>query len=337
MIFAADFGSSRLKVGILDYNANLLDSRIICGRDEGLSLRDAFVSAVASFDSGLKSAVSYIAISGAGPSFIPVLSDASDFDAASCKPVLYSEDGGFIIPNAMRLKKDSPDIYASSKFFMGSYEFISYLLTGIAKTIIPSRGMEQWYWNRKTLLENNLDPDKFPPLAYPGGILGRILPEAASFLGFNPDASVLAPVPDFLAGILSTGVKNIGQCHDRTGTTEGLNAVSSRFVTHPQHMCYTHPADSSLYNVSSIFPTCLTNPAEYASAVKQLELDIGCAITEIIVTGALATQPELLLEREHLCGKPVRALASGEFAELFGDASQVLALLGRPYFPRFAG
>jgi xylulokinase len=160
-------------------------------------------------------------------------------------------DPSFFLPKALWIKNHAPELYEKTRWFLAAPEFLVHALTGEARTVFPSPGFDRWSWNDRILDATALDREKFPPLVYPGDIIGNLSPAAASRFGFSPGVKVIAGGPDFFVSILGTGAIRPGQACDRSGTSEGINLCAPRRIDDPRLMCYGHPV-KPLWNLSGI-------------------------------------------------------------------------------------
>jgi len=219
-------------------------------------------------------------ICGNGPSLTPVLaaplkddgSDGNSFGLYTAPSRLWLDrraveaakqvsalaggfvDPGFYLPKALDIKINEQALYDNTKFFLGCPELLAYTLTGEARTVFPSDGFERWFWNDSILERLDLDKGKFPSFIRPGEVFGQLIPGVAARFGFKPGTPVISGGPDFFAAILGTGVIKPGQVCDRAGTSEGINACTSRRVSDERLMSYKHPV-KQFWNLSGIVST----------------------------------------------------------------------------------
>ena len=163
-------------------------------------------------------------------------------------------DAGFFLPKALDIKINEPGLYEKTVFFLGCPEFLSYALTGEARTVFPSDGFERWYWNDGILEKLGLDKEKFPPFIRPGETYGGLAPQVAARFNFKRDIPVISGGPDFFAAILGSGTIRPGQACDRAGTSEGINACTENRIIDKRLMSYGHPV-KPFWNLSGIIST----------------------------------------------------------------------------------
>jgi xylulokinase len=163
-------------------------------------------------------------------------------------------DPSFFLPKALGIKNREPELYEKTRCFLSSSEYLAYALTGEARTVLPAAGFERWYWDEKLLRAAGLDPQKFPPFAAPGELIGTLSAAAAARFGFSGPVRVFAGGPDFFVSILGTGTVSPGQTCDRSGTSEGINLCTPNRITDPRLMSYGHPI-RPYWNLSGIIST----------------------------------------------------------------------------------
>ncbi|AEV28029.1 pentulose/hexulose kinase [Sphaerochaeta pleomorpha str. Grapes] len=276
MILTLDIGTTTLKGALFDDAGTLCSFKYATVPSQGF-LIDPFQWSLAlktvcsSFPS--LSEVDTVTISGNGPTLVPVFGNVEDRGGIlSCDSAMArlwhdrratqeSEevsrlansfvDASFSLPKALYVYNREPEIYEKTKFFLSSYDFFNYLLTGEAKTILHAKGSERWYWNDMILEQLALDKTKFPAFCYPGQLIGTVSSLASLCLGIGAGATVYAGAPDFFVSILGTGAVSLGRVCDRSGTSEGINLCTKEPLGDNRLMAYRHPI-KPYYNVSGI-------------------------------------------------------------------------------------
>lgn len=217
-----------------------------------------------------------IVVSGNGPTVVPVYEEPKNHHA-----VLHAESGNarlwldrravneaqeisglighfvdasFILPQVLHLSRKEQSIYQKSMWFLSSFEYINYLLTGEACTILHADDAKRWYWTESVLNQLGLDSTKFPPFKSPGELVGMVSSIAAETLGLPKGLPVYAAGPDFLVSILGCAVVEPTMVCDRSGTSEGINLCTLSPLADDRLMTYLHPV-KPYYNVSGIIST----------------------------------------------------------------------------------
>jgi xylulokinase len=220
--------------------------------------------------------VQALVISGNGPSLVPVLGEpvykneglyvpaenarlwldrrAEKYQDEVTDVMQGFVDASFFLPKILYIKNEENELYKKTKFFLGCPEYLAYALTGMACTVIPCDGFERWFWNDSALDNLNLDNEKFPCFIRPGDKFGELTPQAAMMFGFKKNVPVISGGPDFFAAILGSGVTKQGQACDRTGSSEGINLCTGKYVSDKRLMSYSHPV-KPFWNLSGIINT----------------------------------------------------------------------------------
>jgi xylulokinase len=283
MILAIDVGTTTIKAGLFSEEGRLLrksffENEIDCN---GVHCECNPVQWIFGLRTALSSLdnleeVEAIAVSGNGPTIVPVFSDPylageelqvdtgnarlwldrrADEEADIVSETLGAYvDPSFFLPKALNIARKYQQVYENTKHFLFSNDFIDYILTGRAKIAFPSEGLKRWYWNNSLLESLRLDIGKFPEFMRPGECVGSIQRAAAHYFGLPHGAPVFTGGPDFLASILGTGATTPGRVCNRSGTSEGINLCSRRHEPDERLMCYEHPVEP-YYNVSGIIST----------------------------------------------------------------------------------
>lgn len=145
-----------------------------------------------------------------------------------------------IPPRILWLKKHEPEVMAKARKFMGSYDYITYKLTGqysLERNWALESGMydvhkEEWIdW---VLAAAGMDPDTLPPVMSPGEPLANLTPELATELGFDQEVLVAVGSGDHVASAFSAGVKEDGDVLLKFGGAGDILIGSKKLVTDPR-------------------------------------------------------------------------------------------------------
>ncbi|MDR3338213.1 MAG: hypothetical protein LBT16_13525 [Treponema sp.] len=284
MLLVIDIGTSNFKAALADFNGRLIRTVSLPmamqsaeeGRyetDPALWLR-SFSEAVSRL--GSVSRVEALVISGNGPTVTPVTGEISTVrgelvcgaamarlwldrraaaEAETVSAIMGAYvDPGFFLPKILAIKNRESALYERTRYFLAAPEFLLFALTGEARTVFPSEGFDQWYWNDAALEKAGLDAEKFPPFVSPGDEIGTLPDSVASLFGFSKTVRVFAGGPDFFMSILGSGTVKPGQACDRSGTSEGLNVCTLERVIDRRLMSYRHPV-KAYWNLSGIIST----------------------------------------------------------------------------------
>ncbi|WP_422478429.1 xylulokinase [Pleomorphochaeta sp. DL1XJH-081] len=284
MILSIDVGTTTCKGALFDDNGYLREMvkvplSLLPGMD-GAQEADPFqwskalgviCSKISQYD-GLRA----IVVSGNGPTVVPVFAEPDNnhtilhADSANARLWLdrravseaqeisqrlgHFVDSSFILPQVLHLSRKDQSVYRKSKWFLSSFEYMNYLLTGEAATVLHADDAKRWYWTEEILDELGLDKEKFPPFIQPGDLVGTVSSIAANTLGLPKGLPVFAAGPDFLVSILGCAVVDPSMVCDRSGTSEGINLCTTKPLADDRLMTYLHPV-KPYYNVSGIIST----------------------------------------------------------------------------------
>ncbi|MDR2177956.1 MAG: hypothetical protein LBP20_07960 [Treponema sp.] len=279
MILTVDIGTSTLKAAIFSRNGDRLQQTAVPtpasgGEAESGVWLEAFGAAVSRL--GDLGGLEALAVSGNGPTLVPVTGNPACGGAGLSLPagraLLWLDrrageesakvselagayvDPSFFVPKALWIKNREPGLYEKTRYFLFAPEYLVFALTGEARTVIPSRGFERWYWDKAMLEGLGLESAKFPPPAAPGELIGTVGAGASAHFGFPRGLKVFAGGPDFFVSILGTGVTRAGQACGRSGSSEGINLCTETRITDSRLMSYGHPI-KPLWNLSGIIST----------------------------------------------------------------------------------
>lgn len=163
-------------------------------------------------------------------------------------------DSSFFLPKVLHLYRTNRPVYDRARWFLSSFEYVNYLLTGEAKAVLHAEDALRWYWSDDLLNALELDREKFPPFCRPGELIGAVTALAAETLGLPKGTPVYAGGPDFLVSILGCGAVEPGRVCDRSGTSEGINLCTREPLGDDRLMTYLHPV-KPYHNVSGIIST----------------------------------------------------------------------------------
>ncbi|MDR0452782.1 MAG: FGGY-family carbohydrate kinase [Treponema sp.] len=284
MLLVIDIGTSNFKAALMDYGgvcrgAVSLPLAVYSG--PGGSHEANPVQWLRSFEAALSgvgpvASVEALVISGNGPTVVPVTGEPSlsggglslpadtarlwldrraEKEAETVSAIMGAYvDPGFFLPKILAVKEREAELYRRTRYFLSTPEFLTYALTGRARTVFPSEGFERWYWDSGALEKAGLDGEKLPPFIFPGEEAGALLPAVARHFGFGKGVKVFAGGPDFFVSILGTGTVKPGSACDRSGTSEGINLCTAEKVSDRRLMAYGHPV-RGYWNLSGIIST----------------------------------------------------------------------------------
>ena len=271
MIFSLDIGSTVVKGSFtsIDGNKKYYASRRL---EKSFSPHEwIFVLKEITAELTAKSAEkpSVIAVSGNGPTLV-----AADKNGELLEPVIswldrrasgqaeylsevlleYNFDASFLLPKALWLKENMPDVYKNTRFFLSAPESVVFRLTGSAVTVVTGRTFSSYFWDENVFSKIDIDKDKFPRFVSPGTIAGKVSKTASEESGLPRGIPVIASGADFIITLLGSGAVFPGRACDRSGTSEGFNYCSEKLISDRRLMCYEHII-KPCYNISGIIST----------------------------------------------------------------------------------
>ncbi len=247
-LLGVDVGTSGVKAGVVDLEGELVGFAqrpypLVEGDGPGWFEQDAALWWSASRDaireavaSARTTRVVGACIGGQGPSLVAVdergepLTNAIIWMDRRTEPErrAMSERAGAEVsaysnlPKAMWLRVHRPDVYARTRWFLQSWDFVSYRLTGVA---VASSFANNAVFPRALVDAGELDPAKFPRVLVMGEPVASIRPDAARDLGLAPDVVVTSGVNDSTATVLGAGLVRRGLALDLGGTSGGIALI----------------------------------------------------------------------------------------------------------------
>lgn len=269
MIAVADIGTTNLKTALFEKSTllGLKNNSLIVNEFMETNAENWFNIFIESLkkllnEYGKNKKLDSIIISGNGPTLVPYPSNKaylwldrrSEKEGEEVSNLLgFQLDCTFLLPKILWLKRNRREEYDNAEYFLGSADYLNYRLTGKAYTLQPLEKLEKWYWNTEFINKLNLDEKKFPTFIGMGKQIGLLTTEIATDLNVEK-VPVISGCIDFVSSILGSGVCNVGQLCDRSGTSEGLNFCSADYEEIKGYMCYRHPNGID-WNISRIIST----------------------------------------------------------------------------------
>jgi xylulokinase len=279
MILAVDVGTTQLKAGLFD-----LDGRPAARAEAPLALiphpdplwheADARTW-VAGLERAAKALgvagagpIEAVVVSGNGPTLVPVGADGAPLAPAMTwmdrraveEARLVADlrgaptDPTFSLPKALWVMRNRPRLYEQARWFFGCPEYLSFVLTAIPATFLPTPEYTRYYWETSTITALGMDPGKFPPFEASGRVLGTVTPAGQAATGIPAGVPVVSGGPDFIVSLLGTTTVVPGRACIRAGTSEGINLCSRTPISDRRLLCVSHVAPGC-WNVSGMIST----------------------------------------------------------------------------------
>ena len=350
-ILCVDIGTTSLKAGLITACGEVVSFCSI-PFDE---LHDRFI-ACSWYDVFLKAAgklvqqdvqVTGVCISGNGPTVV------TESGLTFC----WNEDTGAVaelIPDCARsslfiqkilsIRNQFPEVWKKHEKLFSGPEYLIYLLTGQAVTILPEERFEKAYWNDEMLEACGIRENLLPPFVKPGDKCGLLYLDdlQQQGLSFTENCPVIAGGPDFIVALIGTGTLVSGRLCDRCGSSEGLNFCTDK-VLHGEGLRILPSVIPGLWNASYLIPNSgelsederLAEVERGVSCLKQASSEAGVQFPcEMAVTGGQTNDELLLREKSERLGmKILRPADEGNkshfvHSELMGDACAACFGLG---------
>ncbi|HZP96437.1 MAG TPA: FGGY-family carbohydrate kinase [Candidatus Limnocylindria bacterium] len=123
------------------------------------------------------------------------------------------------LPRAMWLRVHRPEVYARARWFLQSWDYIAFRLTGVA---VASSFAGNPVFPPALVDATGCDRAKFPREHVMGDAVGTIRPDVARDLGVAPGVVVAGGVNDSTATVLGAGLVRRGLALDLGGTSGGI-------------------------------------------------------------------------------------------------------------------
>lgn len=281
-----------------------------------------------------------IVISGNGPTVVSDSGytvfwneDFSDIEIPDDAEVQKS----LFVPKLLALKKRAPKIYKKSRKIFSGPEYLIYVLTGAAVTILPEERFKPAYWNEQVCKTCGIDYKKLPPFVGIGNVCGTMHKQIAAKLSccgtnlrFSLNCQVIAGGPDFIVALIGTGTLRAGRLCDRCGSSEGLNFCTDRPVT-GEDLRTLPSVIPGLWNVSYLIPDSgelseeerLNAVEKGINTLKAAASAAGISFpSEMAVTGGQTNDELLLKEKAQRLNMKILRPRDNHFvhSELLGDA-----------------
>lgn len=136
---------------------------------------------------------------------------------------------GYTTGKLIWFRKERPDIYNKTAYFLQSNSFIVYRLTGIvSQDISQCYGIHAYdivsgKLNIELCTAAGIDYKKLPPVYECKDIVGKVTDEAARLTGLKPGTPVVAGGLDAACGALGVGVSSPGDTQEQGGQAGGMS------------------------------------------------------------------------------------------------------------------
>lgn len=346
MVLSIDIGTTFLKLAVVDFKGNIHYSnkkRVEIYRDSDVCEVDPeeWIACIVELCRGIplvcSSNITVIVLSGNGPTLVPIgvngkpvhrailwMDKRSESVRDEIRSLIGDFNPNFFLGKAFWLKKELPEIYSRTFSFFSCPEYVSYLLTGNKRTLLPGEGFKPFYWTDDKIDKLALDKSKFPSYITPLEVYGSY-DGVKKLGGISTGIPVVCAGPDFLMSVLGSGSIKSGILCDRTGTSEGLNLCTDYEFKDNDLRTLPHLVDS-LFTVAGLIPESgelLLNGRldvlvdKYKEIVDRM-IGLGLHIDEVRIIGGHSQVDKLNMKKSEAFDIPLKVYPPG--SELVGNA-----------------
>ncbi|MFW5688594.1 MAG: xylulokinase [Spirochaetota bacterium] len=260
-ILTFDIGTSSVKAGLFDRetgNARWLHREPLASGDPpDIWVTEQWVRAIqATMDQCPDpEGVAAVALSGNGPTVIPVAPDGTPLDDALLwldrRELRVPGQPSFFLPKIDWFRREHPAVYEHTWQFMTCPEYLSFLMGAVPHSTSPSEAFDRFVWDNEGVARYGIDASLLPPLVRPGARVGAAGARARELFGLPVGTPVFAAGPDFLMSLLGTATVAPGTTCDRAGTSEGINHCCAGPTDSAEVRCLPHVVPG-LWNVAGV-------------------------------------------------------------------------------------
>lgn len=280
-ILCVDIGTSSLKAALINENGKVISK---CRRKFLLvntehSSKEWFPSLQNAireiFEKFPEEKADGICISGNGPTLVAPSGETFLWNEEPLK----IESESLFIPRIISFKNKFSSVWEKSEYVFGAPEYLVWLLTDKACTILPDDRYEKAYWTRESLIAAGLTEEetkKFPPFRKPSEKIGGLSHKAAAFIGaehngIKDGTAVFLGAPDFIAALVGTGTVEENTVCDRAGSSEGIN-FCTREPLYGENIRTLPSVVPGLWNASVLLPD---SGSKFGAFKQKIERETG--------------------------------------------------------------
>lgn len=280
-ILCVDIGTSSLKAALITDEGKVLSKsrrKFLLVKTEHSSKEwfPALQNAAAElFEQATESKVDGICISGNGPTLV----------ATSGETFLWNEEAvqikspSLFIPRIISFKNKYSGVWEKTQYIFGAPEYLIWLLTDKACTILPDERYRKAYWTDEDLAAAGLTSDdiaKLPPFKMSSEKIGGLTHKAVSFIGgeehgIEDGLPVFLGAPDFVAALVGTATVEENTICDRAGSSEGIN-FCTREPLYGDNIRTLPSIVPGLWNASVLLPD---SGSKFAAFKQKIDRELG--------------------------------------------------------------
>lgn len=244
-VLSVDIGTTSLKAGFISADGEVVSfyrqSILFCdgqfvARQWKKALRKAVRKMLRQCGKNNVS-IKAIAISGNGPTVVSKngrtlrWNENIDYNLLGISRLQYGNS--LFLPRIMAFKACFPSDYSNSDYIFSGPEYLIYELCNAAVTVLPEERFKDAYWDKGCLGPCGIPAEKLPDFVSPGTICGKLLANEARALRLPASIPIVAGGPDFVVALIGTNTLSAGKLCDRSGSSEGFNLCSQKFIVVP--------------------------------------------------------------------------------------------------------
>ena len=280
-ILCVDIGTSSLKAALITDEGKVLAKsrrKFLLVKTEHSSKEwfPALQNATAElFEQAPESKVDGICISGNGPTLV----------ATSGETFLWNEEAvqikspSLFIPRIISFKNKYSGVWEKTQYIFGAPEYLIWLLTDKACTILPDERYRKAYWTDEDLAAAGLTSDdiaKLPPFKMSSEKIGGLTHKAVSFIGgeehgIEDGLPVFLGAPDFVAALVGTATVEENTICDRAGSSEGINFCTKEPL-YGDNIRTLPSIVPGLWNASVLLPD---SGSKFAAFKQKIDRELG--------------------------------------------------------------
>lgn len=185
--------------------------------------------------------------------------ERDEFIAEFGEPYLYEVSGWFIcmgmpVLEAMWIKKNEPEIFSKTRYFLTVPTYVSYKLTGKIKVDVSNAGIDQFFdvrnleYPQKLLDYVGISRDMLPEVVNSGEIIGTLSQTAAKELGLTTNTILCTGAHDQYCVALGAGLLNPGDSMIGTGTSWVVTGIREKCpANHASHISFSRHSVPGLW------------------------------------------------------------------------------------------
>ena len=157
-----------------------------------------------------------------------------------------------LLPKIMWLIDNQQDVYQSTYKFLTPADFLIYKITG--ELIVDTNNASKYHfnvssqrWPTELLDVLGIDEQRFPRVAAPGCEVSKIKKPIAEEWGLPYGTQVVLATYDALCAVAGSGIRELAEGCDISGTVTSLRVVTNKHIMDPQKRVFFSPYFGSHY------------------------------------------------------------------------------------------